>query len=85
MSKRVEWIPKCISRIIFSSVRSEKEQFVIAFKEANYLWILLALLVAFLSHFSRAYRWKYLLQTLDIKPNLNLMNPAFLFYICIFY
>lgn len=58
---------------ISNSSDSEKEQFVLAFKEANYLWILIALLVAFLSHFSRAYRWKYLLQTLEIKPNLNLM------------
>ena len=56
---------------ISNSSDSEKEQFVLAFKEANYLWILIALLVAFLSHFSRAYRWKYLLQTLDIKPNLK--------------
>ena len=31
------------------------------------------LVIAFLSHFSRAYRWKYLLQTLDLKPKVSLM------------
>ena len=44
-----------------------------AFKSANYLWVFLALLVALLSHISRAYRWKYLLATLGIKPKLSLM------------
>ena len=56
---------------ISNSTESEKEHFISAFTGANYLWILLALVIAFLSHFSRAYRWKYLLQTLDIKPNLK--------------
>lgn len=38
-----------------------------AFKNANYYWILLALFLGFLSHASRAYRWKYLLQPLGYK------------------
>ena len=58
---------------ISNSSDSEKEYFISAFKEANYLWILLALIVAFLSHLSRAYRWKFLLQSLDLKPKLGLM------------
>ncbi len=58
---------------ISNSSATEKEHFVSAFTEANYLWILVALVIAFLSHFSRAYRWKYLLQTLGLKPNVSLM------------
>ena len=58
---------------ISNSTESEKEHFISAFTGANYLWILLALVIAFLSHFSRAYRWKYLLQTLDLKPKVSLM------------
>lgn len=32
------------------------------FKNANYGWIILGLLFGFLSHLSRAYRWKYLIE-----------------------
>ena len=34
------------------------------FKNANYWWIALGLFFGFLSHLSRAYRWKYLLEPL---------------------
>ena len=34
------------------------------FKNANYWWIALGLIFGFLSHLSRAYRWKYLLEPL---------------------
>ena len=37
------------------------------------MWIVLSLIIAFLSHLSRAYRWKYLLEPLGLKPKLNLM------------
>lgn len=50
-----------------------KEQFISSFKNVNYLWIVLSLIIAFLSHLSRAYRWKYLLEPLGLKPKLNLM------------
>lgn len=49
------------------------DHFLQAFKNANYLWVFLALVVALLSHISRAYRWKYLLLSLGIKPKLSLM------------
>ena len=58
---------------IFNSTDVEKEYFVQSLSEANYGWIFCALTIAFLSHLSRAYRWKYLLETLDIKPKLSLM------------
>ena len=58
---------------ISNSTDVEKEYFVQSLSKANYGWIFCALTIAFLSHLSRAYRWKYLLETLDIKPKLSLM------------
>jgi uncharacterized protein (TIRG00374 family) len=40
-----------------------------AFGRANYFWVFLALIFSFLSHVSRAMRWKYLLQPLGFKVN----------------
>ena len=38
------------------------------FKNANYWWITLGLFFGILSHLSRAYRWKYLLEPMGYKP-----------------
>ena len=38
------------------------------FKEANYSWIFLGLFFGILSHLSRAYRWKFMLEPLGFKP-----------------
>lgn len=38
------------------------------FKDANYWWIGLGLVFGILSHLSRAYRWKFLLEPLGYKP-----------------
>ncbi|MFY0602322.1 MAG: flippase-like domain-containing protein [Flavobacteriaceae bacterium] len=38
------------------------------FKNANYWWISLGLFFGILSHLSRAYRWKYLLEPMGYKP-----------------
>ena len=38
------------------------------FKEANYSWIVLGLFFGILSHLSRAYRWKFMLEPLGFKP-----------------
>lgn len=38
------------------------------FKDANYWWIALGLFFGILSHLSRAYRWKFLLEPLGYKP-----------------
>ena len=38
------------------------------FKEANYSWIVLGLFFGVLSHLSRAYRWKFMLEPLGFKP-----------------
>jgi len=51
-------------------VAPKKDEIISAFKNANYLWILLSMLIAFLSHFLRAYRWNYLLEALGYKTKL---------------
>lgn len=38
---------------------------------ADPIWIFISLLLGFLSHLSRAYRWKYLLEPLGYKPKLT--------------
>ena len=58
---------------ISNSKETEKEYFLQSLSEANYGWVLVALVLAFFAHLSRAYRWKYLLETLDLKPKLSLM------------
>jgi uncharacterized protein (TIRG00374 family) len=53
---------------------SQIDNVIIAFKTANYWWILLSLLLGVLSHFSRAYRWKFMLEPLGYKP--RFLNSA---------
>ncbi len=43
-------------------VESEKENIIGAFKNANYFWVVISLLISWFSHFLRAYRWNYLLK-----------------------
>lgn len=45
------------------------DQLADAFARADYFWVLLSLIIATLSHLSRAYRWKYTLQPLGYKPD----------------
>lgn len=42
-----------------------------SFKSANYWWILLSLFLGILSHFSRAYRWRFLLKPLGYEPKFS--------------
>ncbi len=41
------------------------------FKNANYWWIGLGLFFGILSHLSRAYRWKFILEPIGYKPKLG--------------
>lgn len=41
------------------------------FKEANYNWIFLGLFFGILSHLSRAYRWKFMLEPIGFKPKFS--------------
>ena len=47
---------------------NEKEELFDAMERANYWWIALSMFLGILSHLSRAYRWKYLLQPLNYNP-----------------
>ena len=39
-------------------------------KEANYFWVFISIFLGFLSHLSRAIRWKYTLEPLGYSPSL---------------
>ena len=46
----------------------DTNEFIGYFKNANYWWISLGLFFGVLSHLSRAYRWKFMLEPLGFKP-----------------
>lgn len=51
-------------------VAPQKDQIVDAFRNANYFWVGIAMVISFFSHFLRAFRWNYLLQPLGHKVRL---------------
>jgi glycosyltransferase 2 family protein len=54
----------------FSSMKSEDKQiFYRAINEANYFWIVLSMLIGVIAYFSRAYRWKYVLEPLGYQTS----------------
>ncbi len=53
-----------ISKLTPSDIEAIKN----SFKTANYWWVFLSLVLGILSHFSRAYRWSFLLEPLGYKP-----------------
>lgn len=58
------------------SVADKKEEIFNAFKQADYFWVIMSGIVAFLAHFLRAYRWNYLLEPLGHKTTLFNANCA---------
>ncbi|MFP2995542.1 lysylphosphatidylglycerol synthase transmembrane domain-containing protein [Spongiivirga sp. MCCC 1A20706] len=52
----------------FTPEQLEKVKFY--FKSADYMWVVLSVVLALLSHFSRAYRWNYMLEPLGFKSKL---------------
>ena len=70
------WLPLSkLSQADFDTIKN-------AFKNANYYWILLSLFLGFLSHASRAYRWKFLLEPLGFKPRfINSLLAVFAGYL----
>ena len=42
-----------------------------SFRDANYLWVALAMVCCLLSHFMRALRWRLLFRPLGLNPSLN--------------
>lgn len=60
----------------------QKEDFIKVFKQANYFWVFMAILLGFVSHFSRAMRWKYALKPLGYEPSTyNSYNAIMIGYI----
>lgn len=53
-----------ISKLSPSDIQAIKT----SFRTANYWWVALSLFFGVLSHFSRAYRWQFLLEPLGYKP-----------------
>lgn len=53
-----------LSKLTEQDIQSAKN----AFQTANYGWILLSLALGLLSHFSRAYRWKFMLEPMGYAP-----------------
>lgn len=53
---------------IKNSTPSEREQLLENITQAHPGWILLSMLFGLLSHISRAYRWKFLLEPMGYKP-----------------
>jgi glycosyltransferase 2 family protein len=48
----------------------QQDQILTAFRTADYFWVSVSLLISFLSHFLRAYRWNYLLEPLGQQTKL---------------
>lgn len=56
--------------VFFANMSVEaKKLFYKAIYEADYFWILLSLILGVIAYFSRAYRWKYVLEPLGYKTN----------------
>ncbi len=71
--------------IIWLSVRKltpqDKVEIKDAFSKANYWWILLSLVVAFISNVSRSIRWKQLLKPIGYRPKfINVMLSVLVAY-----
>lgn len=61
---------------------NQKSEFIDVFSRANYFWVFLALVIGFLSHLSRAIRWKYALKPLGYQPSTyNSYNAIMIGYI----
>ena len=54
----------------YKQVEPQKDKIIDAFKNANYFWVGVCMLISLFSHFLRAYRWNYLLKPLGYKVNL---------------
>lgn len=63
-------------------VATQKDNIVEAFKNADYFWVLISLLIAWFSHFLRAWRWNDLLLPLGHKTRLvNAVSHVFIGYL----
>jgi uncharacterized protein (TIRG00374 family) len=51
-------------------VSPHKDEVLNAFREADYFWVVVSLIISVFSHFLRAYRWNYLLKPLNHEVKL---------------
>ena len=51
--------------------KATKEVFFDAIRKADYFWIILSLLIGWMSHLVRAYRWRYLLEPMGLTPKFS--------------
>jgi len=58
-----------------STTAEERHKIITSIQNADYRFVFLSVLFAILSHFSRAYRWQYLLNPLGYQP--RLINSLF--------
>ena len=66
------WSVKGLTNVQLTDIKN-------AIVNANYFWIGVAVIIGLLSHFSRAYRWKYLLKPLGFQP--KFWNSVFAIFI----
>jgi uncharacterized protein (TIRG00374 family) len=60
----------------------DKVSIINSFKTANYYWVFLSLTFGILSHLSRAYRWKFMLNPLGYNPKFpNLIMTVLISYL----
>jgi len=68
---------------LFNSYSAEQRDTIFEnLKKADYSWVLLSILFGALSHLSRAYRWKYLLEPLNCKSSFQ--NRAMAVFVAYF-
>lgn len=60
----------------------QKQEIIHSMSDANYWWIALAIPLGILSHFTRAMRWKMLIETMGYKPgNTNMFFAVMIGYL----
>jgi hypothetical protein len=69
----------------YTFIKLPVKEFIPYFKDANYYWIGLGVIFGLLSHLSRAYRWKYMLEPMNYHPKLpNNIMAVFIAYLANF-
>jgi uncharacterized protein (TIRG00374 family) len=60
----------------------EKSEILVSLRKANYWWLIAAIVLGVISHFSRTLRWKMLLEPMGYKPRIwNVFFSVFIGYL----
>ncbi len=68
-------IPSILLGVLFiwlgtkNLTENQKEEIIHSFRSADYFWVFISLLIAFISHISRAIRWQYSLNAIEITTS----------------